>query len=83
MTGGDEDYRLTNKKEREDLVKTKLDNLSVNYEFAKILNENEDLLKAFDGKSFFLSAMVYKGSYYPRIETGYLITPNKEIDFIK
>ena len=38
---------------------------------------------AFDGKSLYPSAMVDKDSFYPRIETGFLFTPNRETELIQ
>ena len=32
----------------------------------------------FEGKSLYVLAMVDEDSYYPRIETGYLFTPNRK-----
>ena len=36
------------------------------------------MLRAFDEKSLYPSAMIDKDSFYPQIETGYLFTPDKE-----
>ena len=33
---------------------------------------------AFDGKNLYYSAMVDKDSFYPRIETGYYFTADKD-----
>ena len=38
---------------------------------------------AFDGKILSPSAMVDQDSYYPRLETGFLSTPDKEQEFIE
>ena len=38
---------------------------------------------AFDGKSLHSCAMIDKDSFYPRIETGYLFTPNKEMELFQ
>ena len=37
---------------------------------------------AFDGRSLYPSAIVDKDSFWPRIELGYRVTPNKEIQSI-
>ena len=37
----------------------------------------------FDGKILYPSAMVDSGSFYPRIETGYLSTTDREKDLIQ
>ena len=50
--------------------------MTIKQEFTKIVDK--DLLMAFDGKSLYPSAMVDDESYYPRIETRYLFTPDKE-----
>ena len=70
MTGGDVDYRLSNKEEKKYYMKIQLSKLTINQEFANIVNKNKDLLMVFDGKSSYPSAMADKDSYYPRIDTG-------------
>ena len=62
--------------------KSKLALLSINQEIAKIVNKNKDILMAYDGRSLYPSAIVDKDRYYPRIETGYLFTPDKKQNFI-
>ena len=37
---------------------------------------------AFDGKNLYPTAMIDSETYYPRSETGYLNTPNKEKQLI-
>ena len=50
MQGGDQDYRLVDKRAKEEFVNNILPKLSLNKEFAKIMNENKVLLMAFDAK---------------------------------
>ena len=81
-TGSYEDY-IFFKKEEQNYVKKKLALLTINQELANIVNRNKALLLAFNVKSLYLSANVDKDSYYPRIETGYQFTPNKELELIR
>ena len=57
----DEDYRLSNK-EKEEYIKHKLALLSVNFELAKIIDENK-ILMGFYGKSLYPSAMLDEESF--------------------
>ena len=57
--------------------------MNINQEFAERANENEKLVMAFDRKSLNPSAEVDKESYYPPIEFGQFLTPDKEQDYLK
>ena len=57
--------------------------MTINQELAYIVHKDKDLIRAFDGKSSYPSAMGDKHSFYPRIETGCLFTPNQETEVIQ
>ena len=57
--------------------------MSINQEFAKVVDKNKDISVAFDGKSLALAATVDEDSFYPRNETGHFFNPDQVQDFIK
>ena len=55
----------------------------VNHDISKIVDENNDLLMAFDGKNLFPSAKFKGESFYPIVENRFLFTSDEEKDFIQ
>ena len=76
-------YRLSNEEERKIDNKVQLSKMTKNQESGEIVKKNKDLLMAFAGESLHPFAVVDKDSHYPRIDTGYVFTPDKEVDFIQ
>ena len=60
-------------------MKIKISKLTICQKLPNIVNKKRDLLMAFVGKGFYLSGLVDAHLYYPRIDTRYLFTPNKEV----
>ena len=70
-------------KKKKKILFKKIAKLSVKRDFVKLMNENKNIIMTFEGKSVYPSAIVDKDSYYRRIETGYLISPDKKRELIQ
>ena len=55
----------------------------INQQSARTVDENEDLVFAYDGNRVYPSAMFDNDNFYANFEIGFSLTLDKEQDFIK
>ena len=74
------DYRQVKQQDKDRYINEKLTELDISKKL-KALNR-DDLLMAFDATSLYPSAMYDENSTYPKIETGYVFTPDMNDEIV-